>query len=52
LKSLPYDEYHGNVQPSRALNAASFSYGARETATSDVLRTCSWRRFPISSAAD
>jgi hypothetical protein len=28
LKSLPYDEYHGNVQPSRSLNAAIFAYGA------------------------
>ena len=52
MKSLPYDEYQGKVQPIRSRNAASFSYGARDTATSVVFRTCSCRSLPIPSAAD
>ena len=52
MKSLPYEEYQGNVQPIRSRNAASFGYGARDTATSVVLRTCSCRSLPIPSAAE
>jgi hypothetical protein len=38
LKSLPNDEYHGMVQPMRALNASILSSGARETSTNEMTR--------------
>src|SRR3954454_13158787 len=52
LKSLPCEEYHGNSQPIRSRYAAKVAYGARDTATSVVLRTCSWRSRGSWSAAD
>jgi hypothetical protein len=38
LKSLSAAESHGNVQPIRSRYAASFGYGARETATNVTSR--------------
>ena len=51
MKSLPWLEYQGIVQPWRALYASSFSIGARETHTIVVSRiaTCSISPSDISS---
>jgi hypothetical protein len=46
LKSLPYDEYQGKVQPFFALKASILSIGARETTAIVVSRACRWARLP------
>src|SRR5688500_17081797 len=54
LKSVPFDDAHGNVHPIRCLYPCSFSSGARDTAQSITswLARCSWNPSKPSATAE
>jgi hypothetical protein len=51
LKSLPYEDAHGNVQPIRRRYASILANGARDTAVSVTSWLARWTTEPLKPSA-